>query len=561
MNINTLVEMIIAFQETHDWRATFERCIPLRKLDVEDETGNGFDYHNIHSAEALEAISEYQINRYQMKHALHILCEKRGLKYAFETQEVPYEEHEEGKAFLRFRSSVTVEGKVLGEGRGKNQRSAQGKAAWHALVALGDITTSYCVSCNTVVPIGKMGTNSVQEHVNLTPLLLPLQQRNGFIHSTHNLIITPHLLLGDHQRGALQHASLHSLHALATEAHQPRYLLFTRSTVPHFTLRLLLLHHVSSTPLHPIRSILQQRLTRRRRRRNRALLPVSHRRPLAPVDHNRFHVNVVRIALRLYQPRAAARHAAAARKTVSLKVHWRYGIHVPEDVVHVALQLAAIGADGLLRAAEDLVVVGNALVRDMELVVELAGIAIVHDHIHADQHVEREPVPIHQVPVQIAFADRLVAHLGELHHHQVALVVHQYASPLIWTALLNRLQQHVCLVLDTIADEEWVTWLRVKGSGRFNSTGSVINTDHVKKFNVLVLKPLAERLSIHLVAWVEQRLEHTTRAVGIHGNLGKSGKEKGTLVRLRMMMRPCWSRQGKTPWVKKITSSSERPKK
>ena len=106
MNINTLVEMIIAFQETHDWRATFERCIPLRKRDVEDETGNGFDYHNIHSAAALEAISEFNINRYQMKHALHILCEK-----------------------------------VLGEGRGKNQRSAQGKASWHALVALGEITT------------------------------------------------------------------------------------------------------------------------------------------------------------------------------------------------------------------------------------------------------------------------------------------------------------------------------------------------------------------------------------------------------------------------------------
>ena len=82
MNINTLVEMIIAFAETHDWRATFERCIPLRKLDVEDETGNGFDYHNIRSAGALEAISEYNINRYQLKHALHILCEKRGLKYA-----------------------------------------------------------------------------------------------------------------------------------------------------------------------------------------------------------------------------------------------------------------------------------------------------------------------------------------------------------------------------------------------------------------------------------------------------------------------------------------------
>lgn len=34
---------------------------------------------------------------------------------------------------------MTVDGQLLGEGNGKSQRSAQSKAAWHALVALGDI--------------------------------------------------------------------------------------------------------------------------------------------------------------------------------------------------------------------------------------------------------------------------------------------------------------------------------------------------------------------------------------------------------------------------------------
>lgn len=182
-------------------------------------------------------------------------------------------------------------------------------------------------------------------------------------------------------------------------------------------------------------------------------------------------------------------------------------------------------------------------------------------HFRADQHVEREAVPEHQVPVQVALANRLVAHLGELHHHQVALVVHQHARALVGAALLDRLQQHVRLVLHAVADEQRVAGLWMTRGGSFNRAGRVIDADHVKKLHMPVLQPLAQGNAVHLVPRVEQGFEDASRTVGIDGDLGKRGEEEGTLVRLRMMMRPCWSRQGNTPWVKKITSSSERPKK
>ena len=34
---------------------------------------------------------------------------------------------------------MKVNGKMMGEGKGQSQRSAQGKASWYALVELGDI--------------------------------------------------------------------------------------------------------------------------------------------------------------------------------------------------------------------------------------------------------------------------------------------------------------------------------------------------------------------------------------------------------------------------------------
>ena len=41
--------------------------------------------------------------------------------------------------FLRFEATVSLDGKVVGTGRGKSQRAAQGRASWYALVHLGEI--------------------------------------------------------------------------------------------------------------------------------------------------------------------------------------------------------------------------------------------------------------------------------------------------------------------------------------------------------------------------------------------------------------------------------------
>lgn len=81
-----------------------------------------------------------------MKHALHIYCEKHSISYAFENREITYEEYEKENSeepksvpFLRFEATVSLDGKVVGTGRGKSQRAAQGRASWYALVHLGEI--------------------------------------------------------------------------------------------------------------------------------------------------------------------------------------------------------------------------------------------------------------------------------------------------------------------------------------------------------------------------------------------------------------------------------------
>lgn len=47
--------------------------------------------------------------------------------------------------FMRFHAKLFVDEQLLGEGEGKSQRTAQSKAAWAALVALGEIHLDYYV--------------------------------------------------------------------------------------------------------------------------------------------------------------------------------------------------------------------------------------------------------------------------------------------------------------------------------------------------------------------------------------------------------------------------------
>lgn len=55
---------------------------------------------------------------------------------------------------MRFHAKLSVDGQLLGEGEGKSQRTAQSKAAWAALVALGEIHLD-CYVCLTNKAIRK----------------------------------------------------------------------------------------------------------------------------------------------------------------------------------------------------------------------------------------------------------------------------------------------------------------------------------------------------------------------------------------------------------------------
>lgn len=77
-------------------------------------------------------------------------------------------------------------------------------------------------------------------------------------------------------------------------------------------------------------------------------------------------------------------------------------------------------------------------------------------------------------------------------------------------------------MLNAVADEERVAGLRVKASAGDYATRRVVDADHVEVGHVVVLQPLAQTHAVHLVARTQQRLEHATRSVGVHSDLGVS---------------------------------------
>lgn len=80
-------------------------------------------------------------------------------------------------------------------------------------------------------------------------------------------------------------------------------------------------------------------------------------------------------------------------------------------------------------------------------------------------------------------------------------------------------------MLDAVADEERVAGLGVMASAGDYTTRRVVDADHVQVGHVVVLQPLAQTHTVHLVTRAQQRLEHATRSVGVHGDLGVSGVE------------------------------------
>ena len=87
MNVNTVVEILISFLETGDWRESFQRAVPLRKTRTKDNTNNEYDYKLIQTEEALLSLPIIRLTKFEFKNVLHRYCVKHQKKLSFETDE------------------------------------------------------------------------------------------------------------------------------------------------------------------------------------------------------------------------------------------------------------------------------------------------------------------------------------------------------------------------------------------------------------------------------------------------------------------------------------------
>lgn len=46
LNVDTMIQIISCYQETHDWKVTLERMIPLRKQTFKAGHGAGVSWHD-----------------------------------------------------------------------------------------------------------------------------------------------------------------------------------------------------------------------------------------------------------------------------------------------------------------------------------------------------------------------------------------------------------------------------------------------------------------------------------------------------------------------------------
>lgn len=138
MNVNTVVEILISFLETGDWRESFQRAVPLRKTRTKDNTNNEYDYKLIQTEEALLSLPIIRLTKFEFKNVLHRYCVKHQKKLSFETDEYDLKNTTLPKnERSRFVVRVLIDGKVVGEGRGGNIRIASAYASWRALNECG----------------------------------------------------------------------------------------------------------------------------------------------------------------------------------------------------------------------------------------------------------------------------------------------------------------------------------------------------------------------------------------------------------------------------------------
>ena len=131
MNVNTVVEILIHVLESGDWRASFQKAVPQRKVNAKPNLQEAFDYRRIVTETQLLALTPVQLPKFEFKNALDKLCVKQRRKLSFEKEET------KGEGKGRFLVRARIDGKVMGEGEGSSMRLAAAYASWRALKACG----------------------------------------------------------------------------------------------------------------------------------------------------------------------------------------------------------------------------------------------------------------------------------------------------------------------------------------------------------------------------------------------------------------------------------------
>ena len=131
MNVNTMVEILIHYLESGDWRECFQRAVPQRKVNAKPNLQEAFHFRRVVTEEQLLALTPVQLPKFEFKNALDKYCVKQRRKLTFEKEET------KGDGKGRFVVRALIDGKVMGEGEGSSMRIAAAYASWRALKACG----------------------------------------------------------------------------------------------------------------------------------------------------------------------------------------------------------------------------------------------------------------------------------------------------------------------------------------------------------------------------------------------------------------------------------------
>ena len=137
-----MVEILINYLQTGDWRTSFQIAIPMRKVNNKPNLNTEYNYLNIRTEEQLLALPIIRLPKFEFKNKLDRYCVQHKMKLTFQHEEHAMkkemkEGEQEEKEISRFTVRALVDGKVMGEGKGGNMRIAASYASWHALNALG----------------------------------------------------------------------------------------------------------------------------------------------------------------------------------------------------------------------------------------------------------------------------------------------------------------------------------------------------------------------------------------------------------------------------------------